>query len=520
MNRAYTPGQGRDTMWSDIAKLKWVVLTALTLWLSIYNLNGYPRTWYDEGMFLQVPKNLVHYGVYGLNHGGKFVPFDPYIGSGPALLLPIAVAFKLLGVGLLQARSLMVVYLLLLLVVVAWLTRDLYGPGAAWLAVLFVISSPFALAFEGTLWLGRQVMGEMPTLVYLLVGIKLWMEAERRGQPVLLMLSGLSLGLGMLTRLHYLLPLLVSFSVLFIRGWQRTGRWWQPRYLVPMVLVSACVLAWEGYKLYVLGPATFREHWRLAGVVSSVTVFAFSVASMLAKVKVFGPQLTAVVLTLFLFLRQRQKLTDGERLLSLLMVFSLGWYFFASIGWPRYAFVPVTCSYLFLGWLIQSYAGQVLQAIRQQAEGRSQRMPVLVAPTLVVGLVLALAAEQMGIYVWRMYSQADQSPQVLADYLDRYIPADALIESWEMEINFLTDHLYHFPPVPVQAAAVRYTFLGQGYPSDVYDPWEEDIEFLVYGPSARLTDIYTHQPVGVRMELLATVGEYRVYRVLKQPRDQ
>ncbi|MEZ4641085.1 MAG: hypothetical protein R2856_40025, partial [Caldilineaceae bacterium] len=61
-------------------QLGWAALAlfsvAVVAFLAFYNLTDYPRTWFDEGSHLHVPKALVTMGVYadysseGLRHFG------------------------------------------------------------------------------------------------------------------------------------------------------------------------------------------------------------------------------------------------------------------------------------------------------------------------------------------------------------------------------------------------------------------------------------------------------------------
>jgi hypothetical protein len=62
--------------------------------LSFYNLETYPRTWFDEGSHLHVPKTLVQYGVYADISAEGFRYFGPTTGVGPTVMLPVALAFK------------------------------------------------------------------------------------------------------------------------------------------------------------------------------------------------------------------------------------------------------------------------------------------------------------------------------------------------------------------------------------------------------------------------------------------
>jgi len=60
----------------------------------------------------------------------------------------------------------------------------------------------------------------------------------------------------------------------------------------------------------------------------------------------------------------------------------------------------------------------------------------------------------------------DNAPLVMAKYMDDNIPKDALIETWEPEMGFLTDHNYHYPPQILLDTAVGFKWRGGPAPSE------------------------------------------------------
>ena len=110
------------------AWVKWALAAGATifvLFLFFYNLTDYPKTWFDEGSHLHVPKALVTRGVYADYSSEGLRHYGPTIGVGPTVMLPVAGAFQLFGVGMLQARLVMVLYSRLGVVQqVPWLFAD------------------------------------------------------------------------------------------------------------------------------------------------------------------------------------------------------------------------------------------------------------------------------------------------------------------------------------------------------------------------------------------------------------
>src|SRR5260221_12832379 len=88
-----------------------VASLAFVLFLVFYNLANYPLTWFDEGSHLHVPKTLILHGVYADFSSEGFRYYGPTVGVGPTVMLPIAAVFWAFGIGLLQARVVMALYL-------------------------------------------------------------------------------------------------------------------------------------------------------------------------------------------------------------------------------------------------------------------------------------------------------------------------------------------------------------------------------------------------------------------------
>lgn len=121
-----------------------ILLLWLLFFLAVYNLDMYPPIWFDEGIFLQPPKNLVLYGEYALREGDIFYRFSSLVGTGPPLLLPIAFAFRVIGLDLWQARFVTVSYLMLMAAVFYKLADRLYGAEAGLLALGVIVASPLS----------------------------------------------------------------------------------------------------------------------------------------------------------------------------------------------------------------------------------------------------------------------------------------------------------------------------------------------------------------------------------------
>ncbi|HMO57559.1 MAG TPA: glycosyl transferase, partial [Roseiflexaceae bacterium] len=154
-----------------ITRIWLALLVAATLALALVNLPYAPRTWFDEGSHLHVPKTLLADGKYAdksatADGGVEYRYHGPTIGIGPTIMLPVTLAFAVAGVDLLAARLVMVGYLLLALLAMFLLARRMYGTTAALLATTLLLASR-TVSYEGAIEYGRQVLGEVPGTAFL-----------------------------------------------------------------------------------------------------------------------------------------------------------------------------------------------------------------------------------------------------------------------------------------------------------------------------------------------------------------
>jgi 4-amino-4-deoxy-L-arabinose transferase-like glycosyltransferase len=183
-----------------------LVLIGTIVLLALVNLPYAPRTWFDEGSHLHVPETLIRYGVYADISSEGFRYFGPTIGVGPTVMIPIALVFRLVGIDLLAARLVIVVYLLAALWIFYRLAHRLHGKSLALLTVLLLIASR-TRGFEGMIEYGRQVLGEVPGLAWLGVGLLAYTSAvlhpDHRRRNALL--AGIGFGLALITKNQFAL---------------------------------------------------------------------------------------------------------------------------------------------------------------------------------------------------------------------------------------------------------------------------------------------------------------------------
>ncbi len=485
-------------------------------WLALYNLNYNPAPWFDEGEHLRVSKTLVQYGQYAVWSADGFRYFGPTIGVGPTVLLPIALSFKLFGVGLVQGRIVVVAYLVLALGIYwLWSTRLGGSKQAGFLAILLLCAVP-GIDFTT---LGRQGLGEIPALSFFLAGLLAWWKAGQQPKPgwKWIALAGTLWALAAITKSNYglLLPPALVVAWVANRFYYRRAEWTWQMFCLPLGMTIGGLTGWYFIILLFLGGGDFSSNLALLRTASGGSAFVFSPSRMLGALKVlFGPEnfFGLPILSLFygLWLTRQNKAAHFGLLLplSFCMVW-LGWFVFASVGWPRYAFPMLALCPLFLARLVHDSPDILAAVFKQPARRRQFSIGIVLATVLVVGWGLSRPA-------FEILTVHDEAAQ-LARYLNQNVSHSALVETWESELGFLTNHRYHYPPPELLDKAVRRKWLNATGPTvaELYQPEKLNPDYLISGAFAQWNELYPAQLLIDRYQLIQSFGSYNLYRRIK-----
>ncbi len=201
----------RSGLWWTARRLGVSAFFLFAAFFSLYKLTESPPVWYDEGIYTQLGMNVASYGVSGLRLDPTAITKVPQLTVGYPLIYPLALVFKLFGQGILQARLLMVAFLMAFVVAGYALVRKIYGPTLGLMALGL-------LATFGPLYgNGKSVLGEVPGLLFVALSI-LCFEARKsagRYSGVYLVLSGLTAGLAAATKPYFLVfPVAIAIAVI------------------------------------------------------------------------------------------------------------------------------------------------------------------------------------------------------------------------------------------------------------------------------------------------------------------
>lgn len=499
----------------------WVKLgiLCLILILSLVNLTEFPVTWFDEGSHLHVPKTLVRFGVYADYSSEGFRYYGPTVGVGPTVFLPIALVFKLLGVGLLQARIVMAIFLLLLLYFFYRLGVRLLGENYALLAVLLLLGSQSSNVIE----YGRQVLGEVPGMLFVLAAIFLWFREWEKPRYLQLLLVGLLFGLAMVTKYQYVIIVVPVLAISWVVNLVYYRVIPQKSFIIPGIIAGVVMLLWMGYQIVYLGPSTisenlasFRQFTSGAALVFSPSLMRRAFNELVSFKTLAGGFLPFIFYSFFLAIsRSKNGLQWG--VIFILIATNLGWYVVASISWLRYAFPGLLMLCLVAAQFFKDMFNKLELHIPTLWKDFRMGSPLMHQNAARYGLVLWVIfmvglplAQNLASVVLTPFN----APQAMAEYMDTNIPKEALVETWEPEMGFLTDHNYHFPPQLLLNTSVGYIWTGGTAPAVEYNFVQtERPAYVLMGEFSRWVDVYPMDFLQANYELETTIGAYELYKL-------
>ncbi|MBM4284708.1 MAG: hypothetical protein FJ128_05610 [Deltaproteobacteria bacterium] len=415
-----------------------LALFGLIAWSSFFNLANYPTIWWDEAIFSETAANLAQQGRYALTvqSPDQLRDFDYRISAGPSVILPVALAYRLLGVSLVSGRLVAGFYLLFAFFALFLAARRLWGAGTALGAV--------ALAFLGTdvLYWGRSVLGDIPALGLFLCAIWLILRGLDRNSDLSLFGGGVFLGLAFAAKEFYGLAFLPPLAAIFFHSRQQ-GRGPLLRLGVYSAGLALPLLAYLTLKAVILG-----------GYVIAVTHFLEQKALLchefftpLTIGRVY-PESFAYLLGHPLFWLgnlgilwhwRREPLSLGGRLwVANFWLWCL--VYLTAVYWERFA-LPA----LFLASpLAAHFLGRALARLTAGLAGAARRWAVG-GMTLVF---LALFYPATGLDLMALVATESKNPPArMVQYLSQRVPAQCLIETPEYELVFLSDrHRFHLMP--------------------------------------------------------------------------
>jgi hypothetical protein len=213
---------------------------------------------FDEAYNLQVPLNLYLNGRYQTWYDEPLL-FPHQVTTGPTVLLPVAAAFLIFGPSHHAARAIMTAFMVGYLWQAYALSRRVAGSVGNW---VFAVAAMLLAFVPLAPWLSSIVLGELPGVFLLLVGVGAMGRAATHGRRGVAFGAGVALGLAVLSKVALLMCAAGSLLALPLSS-DSVGRKRESFALAAFggLGLVLTVLAWEAVKLGVLGYAGYELHW-------------------------------------------------------------------------------------------------------------------------------------------------------------------------------------------------------------------------------------------------------------------
>jgi len=493
----------------------------------VLNLEAYPEfKSLDEAHHLQYPRNLILHGRYAALQEGEFGPFaggPSYPLVGPTVLLPVALAFKALGISLYAGRLVIALYALIALVSLYLAVDRIYGPKVAILGcLLFLFNGP---TWSNTFAFSRKVIGEIPALAYFSLGYYFWSRSLGQRKLPWLLASGVLFGLSVLAKSQWIV--FIAGTLIGVYALDRAAtRSLPPRAVIIPIAVGLLFLIgwWEAERVI----------WRAEGTIglqaaagplpgARVRVMVFTPRLWYQNIKYLAengfmllglPSLAYVLLSTWL----QPGAERAKRLfLPVFIVIGLSWYAFASIGWPRYAYafwalsgIPVAKLWYDLSNGFDVSPGKLKETL---ARGGTTTPFRNTAVTLLTVVLVGYPAQNT---VRRVISATpDISQQQMAQYLDSYVPEDARILSGSWEVEFYSRRgFYHIAKGFTEEIIIERQVKGIER-DHFHDIRAANVDYVLDGPHTRDNRMFSDDFLAHDCVLLKSYSQYDLYQVRK-----
>jgi hypothetical protein len=482
-----------------------ILLGVLVLLGCFYNLTNYPTIWWDEAIFSETAANLVQHGRYAFTEQSpdQLNDLDFRISVGPAVILPVALAYKLYGVKVVSGRLVAGAYLVLAFLALFLGARRLFGPGTALLAV--------ALAFIGTdaLYWGRSVLGDIPALGLFLCGGWFLLMALDSDTVLPLFWGGIFLGLAFDAKEFYglaFLPPLVLVARQSWREWRRGAL----RILVFSAGVALPIVAYLLFKAVILGDlgAACLHFLHQKKLLCHEFLTPFTIGRVYPESLIYlllHPLFWLGILGAW-WIWKKGNSSPGEKLwVWNFLLWSL--VYLTAVYWQRFALPAL--------FLASPLAAHFLWRAKA-------RLAAQAAPSLPrwVGLAMLVAFSIMcypapGLdFMGQILTRDADAPSRLVTYLRTHVPPGCLIETPEYELVFLDDdHRIHLMPSYyfVESTPERVVLLNPR--QQPYDFDRVGADFLILGSFGKsvFRQIYPEALVARGWRRIAQVDYYDIY---------
>lgn len=196
----------------------------VTFGFGTWSLTESPAIWGDEGLLIELAVNLARHGKMMSQIAPNQFVSGAFMTTGFPVIYPVAASFALFGFGILQARAVMVIFMLLAISAIFVYAKRLFGTQNAAFATLLVATFP---PFYGN---GKNVLGEIPGLFFMVLFLLTVhrLETSEKKRRFFFLLAGLAAGLCLATKPVFLtlLPAILGGAILARKKIERDFKAW------------------------------------------------------------------------------------------------------------------------------------------------------------------------------------------------------------------------------------------------------------------------------------------------------
>lgn len=493
-----------------------IFIGLIVLLSGMIDLEGLPSLWWDEGWTLCVARTWLERGHYGCLLAGE--PASSALAGSFSVVAPVALSFRLFGIGIWQGRIVGLLFTAAALVLFSYLVRQLYNRTLAIATLLVLLLLPTREVIHPLL-IGRQVLGEMPAIFYLLAGYTCFFLAQQRSSPFLLPAIGFW-GIALRTKAQvepfWLISLLVPLVLVLYK------RQWRPAMLITLgvfgSLGASSPLRW-GQQLLLAGHTLpFPPMQGLTDTHIVVLASGARLSALRLALTSGLPTLIGLGYATWLWsrnLRQQRQINAPEIVQLMLLVLSGGWFawfILLSPSWPRYACPPIFFSSPFIAALLHDLTDGFRFSSVAKTVSSFFTARLFSQQNLRTLCTLLLFARIGYSFIGPLrYLGSDTSVLQVAHLLNTATPPDSLVETYDAELFFLLDRPYHYPPPQIHVDLIRRPLLRHPVPI-VYDPLAANPDYLVVGSLSRTWHLYEPLLATGAFRPLHDFGRYQIYQ--------
>ena len=487
-----------------IKNIPGIIFFFLILFLIFYRLKFYPQPWFDEGIHLLLAKQLA---------SGQGYPFDTTL--GPTIILPVSLSMRIAGIYLLPARIIMSIYLGACIFVFYKLTAFLCCIKTAIIASFFLVISPGV----DLLYLGRQMLGEVPALFYFLAATILFFKTlkneNKRYNTIISVLVGILFSLSILSK-YQLLILLPAWLLYWLINILYYKKHKNLSFFIPFLTMLSITTIWLLFvNQHVPKNAEQTTQFLSRGILNfSFTQFKESIKFLISKEMFWGWYLPGFLLAFIKSVKKSQEGVFWGWLFTISLAWLI-WFVLFSVSWPRYAFLISALGSIFVteifSELTNGFSFPHKKDIQSLLKGKINN-GLIINIIILAFLAINLGFETLSQTKLILISGNNESYQI-SEYVKKHTPENTIIETYEPAICFLADAACHLPPSEIMDASITYIWYKGSPPSEIYKLEENLHPYLLTGPFSTWVKLYDQKTIKQYYEFEIKIGEYNFFHL-------